>query len=208
MTGLVGVLLAAGSAARFGTHKLLAELPSGEPVGLRAALNLIQILPNSLAVIRSGDAVLSEMLAAAGLGVIENPLSSIGIAGSIVAGIRASADATGWLIILADMPWIRPTTIRTVAEAIRAGATLAAPTFGGRRGHPVGFSARWRSRLLSLQGDRGARDLLEGARHELCLLPTTDPGILQDIDFPSDLVTQPGAARGVHRGSERPSPRG
>jgi len=188
MTELVGILLAAGSARRFGSHKLLAELPDGEPVGLRAARNLIQVLPVSLAVIRPGDQVLAERLAATGIALIKNPHAATGIAASIRVGVSAGSEADGWLIALADMPWIRPATIRAVADALRAGAAMAAPTCGGRRGHPVGFSARRRSQLLSLSGDRGARRLLEDAGPDLRLVETADTGILRDIDTPADLA--------------------
>jgi len=217
---LVGILLAAGSARRFGAHKLLAELPGGEPAGLRAARNLVRVLPASLAVIRPGDPALAERLAATGIGLIENPgvatgiAGSIrpgdpalaerlaatgiglienpgvatGIAGSIRVGVSARAEADGWLITLADMPWIKPATIRAVADALRAGAAMAAPTCCGQRGHPVGFSAYWRAQLMSLSGDRGARRLLEDAGPDLCLVETFDTGILRDIDTPADLA--------------------
>ena len=185
---LVGILLAAGSARRFGAHKLLAELPGGEPAGLRAARNLVRVLPASLAVIRPGDPALAERLAATGIGLIENPGVATGIAGSIRVGVSARAEADGWLITLADMPWIKPATIRAVADALRAGAAMAAPTCCGQRGHPVGFSAYWRAQLMSLSGDRGARRLLEDAGPDLCLVETFDTGILRDIDTPADLA--------------------
>lgn len=189
MTRIVGVLLAAGSAKRFGTNKLLTTLPGGEPVGLRAARNLVEVLPDSVAVVRPGDDEVSRMLASTGLAVAENPEASTGIASSITAGVSAAGDADGWIIALADMPWILPATICTLADALREGASLAAPIYEGWRGHPVGFSAEWRLRLLSLGGDKGARDLLAKASDELQLLPTTDPGILRDVDFPADLGT-------------------
>jgi len=185
---IVGILLAAGSARRFGAHKLLAELPGGEPVGLRAARNLVRVLPASLAVIRPGDPALAERLAATGIGLIENPGVATGIAGSIRVGVSARAEADGWLIALADMPWIKPATIRAVADVLRAGVAMAAPTCGGQRGHPVRFSAYWRAQLMSLSGDRGARRLLEDAGPDLCLVETFDTGILRDIDTPADLA--------------------
>lgn len=197
MTGIVGVLLAAGRSARFGAHKLLAGMSDGEPVGLRAARHLMGAVPESVAVIRPDDHALSRLLSATGLAVIENPGADSGIAGSIAAGVSARRDAEGWLVALADMPWIRPATIRSVADALREGAALAAPTFDGVRGHPVGFSARWRQQLLSLSGDRGARDLIEKACSELLLVPTTDPGILKDIDVASDLRSRHWAADGL-----------
>ena len=74
-----------------------------------------------------------------------------------------------------------------VAAALRAGATLAAPTYQGRRGHPVGFAHSWQAELLALTGDRGARHLLEAAGSALSLVPTDDPGVLLDIDRPADV---------------------
>jgi molybdenum cofactor cytidylyltransferase len=188
MTGVVGVLLAAGSAGRFGAQKLLATLPNGEPVALRAARNLLAAVPHGLAVVRPGDEALTRMLADAGLRIAVNERATSGLGSSIAAGVSASADAEGWLIALGDMPWIGTDTIRAVAEALLGGAALAAPIYEGRRGHPVGFSSRWRSRLLSLTGDAGARSLIQDAQTEATLLPTRDPGILMDVDRPRDLA--------------------
>jgi len=195
-----GVLLAAGAAHRFGAHKLLAALPDGEPVGLRAARNLVAVLPDTVAVVRPGDRVLADLLAGAGLEVVVNPQAADGIGGSIAAGVAARAAAGGWIVALADMPWIRPDTIRAVVRALEAGASLAAPVYrgdplagpagervGGERGHPVGFAARWGAELMAMTGDRGARLFLAGAASDLVLVPTRDRGVLEDVDVPSDL---------------------
>jgi molybdenum cofactor cytidylyltransferase len=188
MTGIVGVLLAAGSARRFGAQKLLAALPDGEPVGLRAARNLLAAVPDVLAVVRPGDQALTRVLADTGLRIAVNERSASGIGNSIAAGVSASDDADGWLIALADMPWIGTDTIRAVAEALLGGAALAAPMYEGRRGHPVGFSSCWQQRLLSLTGDAGARSLIQEAHPKAQLLPTRDPGVLMDVDRPRDLA--------------------
>ena len=47
----------------------------------------------------------------------------------------------GWVVALADMPWIRTETIAAVADALARGAMIAAPDYAGVRGHPVGFAA-------------------------------------------------------------------
>lgn len=187
MTRIVGVLLAAGAGRRFGAAKLLHPLPHGTPVGLAAARSLIQALPEALAVVRPGDSTLSTALAACGLRVIENPAAEQGMGGSLAAGIAAAPDADGWLIALADMPWVRPATIRSLAEALRDGASMVAPVCDGRRGHPVGFASQWGSRLCDLSGDQGARALLTDHAAQLVLRPTNDRGVLYDIDHPADL---------------------
>jgi molybdenum cofactor cytidylyltransferase len=184
---IVGLLLAAGSARRFGAQKLLVDIADGTPVAAAAGAHLVAALPRGIGVVRPADAALSRLLVSVGLEVVENQRAACGMGTSIAAGVAASPDADGWVIALGDMPWIRPETIRAVAAALAAGASIAAPCIDGIRGHPVGFSARWRDALLALDNDVGARDLIaSGALH---LVPTRDPGVIRDIDRPSDLST-------------------
>jgi len=187
MKGIVGILLAAGAGRRFGSEKLLHPLASGGLMGMEAARNLITAIPGSLAVIRPGDQDLADRFAALGLRVVENPEAVRGMGLSLAAGVTAAADAAGWLVALADMPWIRPQTIVSLTNELRQGASLVAPVHQGRRGHPVGFNRKWRSRLQALTGDQGARALLADHNSELTLQATADPGVLLDVDRQVDL---------------------
>ncbi|MDT8283601.1 MAG: nucleotidyltransferase family protein, partial [Gammaproteobacteria bacterium] len=148
---------------------------------------MIQVLPNSLAVVKPGDYALIEVFAELGLRSIENPLADAGMGTSLAAGVDATTHAGGWLIMLADMPWIQPATIASVADRLENGASMVAPEYAGQRGHPVGFSSRWLQPLRDLSGDRGARDLIADNSAALELLATDDAGVLKDIDFPQDL---------------------
>lgn len=109
------------------------------------------------------------------------------MAASLACGVRANADATGWLIGLADMPAVPAAAIVGVRNALAAGAALAATSRDGRRGHPVGFAAHYREELLTLQGDAGARRLLERDISRLVQIETHDDGIFTDVDIPGDL---------------------
>ena len=191
MTEIAGILLAAGAARRFGAPKLLHPLPDGVPVGIASARTLVQAVPHTLAVVQAGDRSLIEAYAAIGLGIVENPFADAGMGTSLAAGVTAAAGAGGWLVALADMPWIQPATVRMLADGLRSGASMVAPVFGGRRGHPVGFSHHWGDRLLALGGDDGARSLLAEHADELVLLDTVDAGVLEDIDHPDDLARIP-----------------
>jgi molybdenum cofactor cytidylyltransferase len=187
ISNIVGVLLAAGRGERFGSHKLLARLPDGTAIGVAAGRNLIDALPNCVAVLRPGDEILASLLAAEGLRIVVNPNADGGMGTSFACGV-AAAEANGWVIALADMPVIRPATIQAVAEAIAAGAELAAPVFHGERGHPIGFARRFRAALTALDGDRGGRDILAQYSKELRLIEVEDPGVLVDIDREDDIT--------------------
>jgi molybdenum cofactor cytidylyltransferase len=184
---IVGILLAAGEGTRFGGDKLLAMLADGTPVGVMSARNLAAALPEAIAVVRPEDVPLAQLLDAAGIAVEPCPSAWQGMGSSLAHAVRARPDADGWIVALADMPKVRPETIRTVAAALEAGAQIAAPGYRGERGHPVGFSAVYGPRLAALSGDAGAREILRAERDRLVLLECEDPGVVADIDTVLDL---------------------
>lgn len=113
-------------------------------------------------------------------------LASGGLGESIAAGVAATANWNGWLIHLADMPFISPQIFVQVAAAL-SQHNIVRPSFQHQPGHPVGFTAILRKQLCALHGDNGARELLR-SHGEVYLLHLDQPGIVQDIDLPSQLV--------------------
>ncbi|EPR3509350.1 nucleotidyltransferase family protein [Serratia marcescens] len=111
-------------------------------------------------------------------------LASAGLGDSIAAGVAATPHWQGWLIHLADMPFVGADVFRQVADALRQHP-IVRPCYAQQPGHPVGFSARLRKPLCQLRGDNGARELLQGAA--VHLLPLEHPGVVRDIDLPSQL---------------------
>lgn len=184
---IVGILLAAGSGSRFGGGKLLHPLADGTPIGVASLRNLKQALPEVVAVVRVGDDALRVRLEAEGVAVHLCQDAQIGMSRSFVCGVRACADADGWVIALGDMPFIQPRTIRTVAQNIEGAGRIAIPAWQGRRGHPIGFGKRYREELLDVSGDEGARTVVQRHADEVVILDCDDPGILRDIDTRADL---------------------
>ncbi len=117
--------------------------------------------------------------------VCKNAAEGMGV--SLAEGVRAAADAHGWVVALADMPYLRPETVRVIARALSEGAVIAAPSYRGQRGHPVGFARRFLDELSSLRGDAGAREIIKGHPDWITLYDVDDPGVLRDIDERSDL---------------------
>ena len=182
------ILLAAGAASRFGGEKLLHPLPDGVAIGAHAARNLVAAGLDVIAVVKPGDFPLADMLEQEGCRVTVCPHAARGMGTSLAHAVAECRNANGWIIALADMPSVRSATIATVVRNLESGLEIVAPAYQGRRGHPVGFAKSYAPRLLALDGDAGARDLLAAHGKELTLIECDDPGVLLDIDSRADLA--------------------
>ena len=182
------VVLAAGAGSRYhGTRHKLSEQLGGDSV-------LVRTLHNALASGMSVVLVISEALIDEARGLVAprdmvvvdvRSQTGWGMGDSIAAGVSIHASASGWLMLPADMPLVRPSSLRAVAEALDQ-QPIAFAQHHGRRGHPVGFAAELFSELVMLKGDEGARRLL--ARYPTAAVELDDPGVLFDIDTVDDLA--------------------
>ena len=189
---MIGILLAAGFSRRFGAEdKLLQPLPDGRLIAVAAAEHLIQAIPSCVAVVRAENKVLADMLISRGFELVFCDESKPEMADSLATAIRFSAKFaeadSGFVIALADMPYIKAETIGAVAERLGVGSAIVIPSYQGQRGHPVGFSAKFRHELESLQGDEGARSVIKRHANDVTLMACEDAGVLADIDAPVDL---------------------
>ncbi|MBT2338915.1 MULTISPECIES: nucleotidyltransferase family protein [Pseudomonas] len=194
MGGSIGVIiLAAGSGSRFrqvagpDKDKLLADC-TGRDGAVRSVIEQVLVnLPAHLAkrvLVTGQDRPQAVRMAQAyGCDVVE--LDSSGLGDSIAAGVRASPDVEGWLIVLGDMPFILPSSIAQVAAAISEDG-ISVPVLAGEYGHPVGFGRAFGSRLMALTGDRGAKALFAGAH--VVEVPVEDAGVAWDVDVPEALT--------------------
>ena len=105
---------------------------------------------SKLQALLAGQPVLAHTLAAvraSGLPWHVEDAGHPGMGDSIAAGVRATRDAGGWLILPGDLPLVRPDSLQRVAAALATHAAVL-PMYQGRQGHPVGFGARTGLRCL------------------------------------------------------------
>ncbi|WP_431052760.1 nucleotidyltransferase family protein [Roseateles sp. L2-2] len=185
------VVLAAGRGQRFrGEGHKLEQVVNGDTVlaltlrqTMASGLPMLVVTSTALAPLVRRHVASRDMLVLPDQDRLGRP-APLGMGHSIAAGVAATGDAPGWLILPADMPMVRSSTLAAVAQAIEHDP-IAYAQHRGRRGHPVGFNAELFSELASLQGDEGARRLL--ARYPAQAVEVDDPGVLIDVDTVEDL---------------------
>lgn len=179
------IVLAAGQGRRYGPGQgKLTELLG--PYSLLAH-TLRSVLDSGLPALVVTTAALAEAAAnwVARRDVLVLPGgAAAGMAGSLAAGVAHRATAPGWLALPADMPLVRPESLRAVALALRQHP-VAVAAHRGVSGGLLGFAAELYSELVQLRGESGAQRLL--ARYPARRLELPDPGVVVDVDTAADL---------------------
>ena len=160
------LVLASGRGLRFAAS-------GGTVPKLQALLGGQKVLDRTLATVR--DSGLPWHLENQGLP---------GMGDSIAAAVAATPNASGWLVLPADLPLVRADTLCAVAHAL-ARHRVVVPVFEGQRGHPVGFAAVCGPFLRKLEGNRGASGVF--IDFDAMELIVDDAGVCRDIDTVQDL---------------------
>lgn len=182
------LLLAAGSSSRMrGADKLLEEIDGTPQLAriARAALHTGCPVTVALPPDRPARAACLDGLPLR-RAVVPNPQD--GMAASLVAGISTLPESAPVLLLLADLPEI---TAADLSFFLKAWATLPnriarGTAEDGTPGHPVGFPADLRADLLALQGDQGAREVLQRHKARLHLVALPGQHATTDLDTPED----------------------
>jgi len=187
VSGVHAIVLAAGSGSRFGGGKLMT--PFGDGVLIDGALGAAFAAPvEAVHVVVGADPAVAVRAQARGARIVDCRDHALGLSASLKAGIAAlPQDAAGALVLLGDMPKVPHAALQPLVAAIEAGAPAAVPVFAGKVGNPAALSAALFPKVLALEGDRGARALLEGLGEALVRIPAPDDGVLYDVDRPEDL---------------------
>ncbi len=182
------IVLAAGSASRFGSTKQLVELDS---ISLaRRATTLAAGSCDSRSVLVVGHdwhAVLEACAPLQGF-LIVNDRHEDGIGRSIALAVRSIRHAAkAVLVLLADQPLITAAHVAAlIAQWSGDDQEIVATSYAGTKGAPALFPAATFDHLAALHGDQGARSLLDDPQFFVREIVFEDAAI--DIDTEEDLT--------------------
>jgi molybdenum cofactor cytidylyltransferase len=183
------VLLAAGSASRFGTPKQLLAI-DGVPMVRRIAIAALAAGLSPVMVVTGahGEEVSASLAGLDVHEVVHGDWAS-GMGGSLAAGIRAivkqAASLQAVMVLLADQPSIGSADLEGMLQAHgEAAGRIVAARYDGHLGAPCLFPRTCLDDLSVLHGARGARVLLE--RYASNVEAYDLPSAAFDIDTPAD----------------------
>lgn len=190
MPKVIALMLAAGRGMRFGSDKRVARLADGRSL-LAASLERAQQVFAEVHLLLRPEDNLETLGLPADCRVIRCAEAGQGMGRSLAWGIQALAgsDAEAIAVLLGDMPWIAAASLQQLCAQATAELILY-PLYQGQRGHPVLFGRNYWTQLQTLQGDKGARGLLQANPMACYGIELDDPGVVQDVDLPQALLAR------------------
>ena len=180
---LVCILMAAGSASRFGANKLLQDF-GGKPL-CQWAMEAAVSADFYKRILVTGYEAVKEL--AAGFEIVENNRPDLGISRTIRLGLEVAGECDGVLFLTCDQPCLSAQTIKTMTTAFRTDPTyIYAASHNGKRGNPVLFPSKYISELCKLTGDTGGSQVIKAHPDQLKLIEIPMEELL-DCDTPEAL---------------------
>jgi molybdenum cofactor cytidylyltransferase len=190
------IVLAAGESRRMGETKQL--LPWQGKTVLGHLLDTLQSSSVDEVILVLGHEAehILEKVAIREIKVVFNPDYQKGMSTSLRRGLMAmNKAAEGFLVVLADQPAISPEIIDRLIGSFRRvqpGKNIVAPSFHGRRGHPVLFGRKYREEFGGLTGEVGGREILAQHPEDILALEVDTDAVLLDLDTPEDYQSHSG----------------
>ncbi|MCH8127591.1 nucleotidyltransferase family protein [candidate division KSB1 bacterium] len=162
---ITAIILAAGSSTRFGDkNKLLKPFMDSSIFG--HVVKTMTNLPIAEVILVTGyeHEKIAEAIKHSNVHIIHNSEFQTGIASSIKCGVSAASQKTeGYMICLGDMPYITMDYIKNLLDTFINSQipSIIVPTFQYRKGNPVIFSKNFIDDLLKIEGDKGAREVID-----------------------------------------------
>ena len=122
---------------------------------------------------------------------VHNPDFKDGLSTSLKIGLAALPnDVDGVIVVLGDMPLVSAADIDRLIRAFDPveGRAICVPVHGGRRGNPVLWGRQFFAEMQTLEGDQGARALIEAHADQVVEVPTDSDSVLFDVDTPDKLA--------------------
>lgn len=190
---ITAIVLAAGRSARMGKkNKLLVDI-GGKPMIRHVVDRILESqVAEVLVVLGHEQSKVQEALLGTNVTFVDNPSHVEGMSTSIKSGLKALApESNGAIICLGDMPLVSARLIDTLIQVFESqqGHAICVPTYDGKRGNPVLWPSELFGEMLTIEGDMGAKPLIDAHAKLVQEVAQPDGALLFDIDTEEHLDT-------------------
>jgi len=178
------ILLAAGQSKRMSGENKLIKNVKGIPL-IKCALNNIlkSSVDETVIVLGYQSEIIKKLIDKnEKIKFVFNPNFATGMASSIKKGIENLSHKTeAFFISLGDMPSINYNTYDRLIE-FKKNEKIIVPIFKGQKGNPVLFSKLMKEKVMLVQGDIGAKKILEQNKNKILKVKIDDINITKDFN--------------------------
>lgn len=188
-----GIVLAAGTSSRFGKLKQL-QMIEGKPLlewTLDACLG--SRLDHLFVVLGCKQEKIVQALSRTfrnpRITVVFNPDYKNGQSTSLHTGIRAAEHAyPSIMFVLGDQPCIDCVTLDVLLERFWASEkNICVPFYNNQRGNPAIFSKKFYAEISHIEGDVGARRIIDDNPSQVLSIALSRPSFFYDVDTVEDI---------------------
>ncbi|TYA92110.1 nucleotidyltransferase family protein [Seonamhaeicola marinus] len=185
------IILAAGAASRMGKPKQLLPFKNSTLLEHSISQALNSKIKEVYCILGANSENIKKTVSSSQITFIDNPKWKEGLSTSIVKGINyletleKTFDAV--LIMLCDQPFINAHYIDLLMDTFAKNPkSIIASNYGGKHGVPAIFPKKTFQYLAKLEGDKGAKEVLNNGFFNVISVTPKSKEVLKDIDTPED----------------------
>ena len=178
------ILLAAGQSKRMDGENKLTKKIRGIPLIKNSVKNILASPVDELIVVLGYQKEIIEKLIDKNekIKFVFNNNFESGMASSIKIGLNNLSEKTeAFFICLGDMPMINQDVYNQLIRS-RNNKEIIVPTYKGQQGNPILFSKSMKSIIISIEGDIGAKKILEQNKDKILKVKIDDINITKDFN--------------------------
>jgi len=182
------ILLAAGLSKRMKGENKLTKKIQGIPLIKHSVKNILDSSINELIIVLGYQKEIIEKLIDQHekIKFVFNKDFESGMSSSIKIGLNHLSNNTeAFFICLGDMPMVSANIYDFLIKS-RSQKDILVPTYKGRQGNPILFSKSMKEKIMSINGDVGAKKILELYNNKILNLEINDHGVTRGFNAQMD----------------------
>jgi len=178
------ILLAAGESKRMNGENKLTKKIKGSPLIKYSVKNIMESSVDEIIIITGHKAndIKNSINEDRKIKFVFNNDYKTGMASSIKVGLNNLSEKTqAFFICLGDMPMINKDIYNQLIKKLK-NKDIVVPIYKNQQGNPVLFSISMKNEIMNIEGDNGAKKILEKNRNKIFNLKINDEGVLKNFN--------------------------